>query len=145
VAIHIIASHPIMGVGTGNYYLWQNQFTGSELANYHPRNLEPKSLYLALGTELGCSGLLAFGLLIYRYTLFVVHFERTSVMAANKGLIIGINAALIALLLAGIVDTPVLYSDRMPSTILTVILLAMICKFVERYPSSQISSDNLLA
>jgi len=109
--------HPVFGMGLGSYYKVQNHFMTPRLAGFNPRNAEAKSLYLNTCVELGFVGAFSVILFGWRYSQML----RLAVDCVSDrymlSVVSGIHAVLIAFCLAGLVDTPILQSSRVPSTL----------------------------
>lgn len=127
-ALKVFEAHPLIGNGLTNYKQAQAQHMTYELASFHPGNPEPKNILLSILCEQGMVTGITFGILM---TLLVVSYYtrvyRLSMMkltslSSPSELVMGGYLSLIALLLAGIVDTPVLHYSRPSATILFIVL-----------------------
>jgi len=101
----IIRSHPLLGIGLGNFEVSYREYL--PFVSFPPLEwlvVKPHNLYLNLWIEMGLLGLASFlGLII----LFVKKGAKILHMSAGKYTI----AAMIALLVHGLVDTPYFKND----------------------------------
>jgi len=128
VAFHIFVSRPIFGYGQGTYQLMQRKSMGESLDKFNPMNDEPKSLILLIAIEFGVIGVLSAIFIVFSYCKARRRLTADKNMRCNIHIVNGIDAALMAVLIAGFVDTPILYSLRLPSTIFALVLIAIIAK-----------------
>lgn len=132
VALHVIISRPLFGYGLGNYGLEQRAFEDRGLAFYDPNNSEPKSLYLSVLVDFGVVGLLVFGLVVYAYR---AQLGAPRLEFRFQGLRLAITTGLVGVLLAGIVDTPVMDVTRIQPTVIFLLFLAVLGSITEEHSS----------
>jgi O-antigen ligase len=123
VAIMGVSDYPLLGSGISTYSERQQQYMTPELQRFNPLNVEPKNLYLHLASEVGLVGLGAFLLLIGGY--YYLYRRRVELLEPEyRAFAIGGTAALLALLVAGFVDTPILQRIRFAPSLAFLTLLA---------------------
>lgn len=103
----------------------QQQNMTSELKSFNPLNVEPKNLYLHLASETGLLGLGAFLLVIGSYYSHYRHHVAL-LDGESRAIVVGGTAALLALLAAGLVDTPILQQIRFVPSLAFFTLLAAV-------------------
>ncbi len=140
VAARAVADKPVLGSGINTYALQQSNFMTPGLENFRPANIEAKSLWLNVAVE---SGLLGLGLLLWgAWQFFKFYSAREKVFNPRiQTLRTGLFAALLALGVAGCVDTPIFNSDRVAPTIALAVLLAAFCVAMESASSARQSEE----
>jgi len=130
VCLRVIKIHPWSGSGLSSYGEAQGTRMTPALEAFNPMNGEAKSLYLNMAAEFGCFGVALLILVAWQYAR-MVHTTLTAVKADQnvRAVISGTTAGAIALAVAGLTDTPVLYFDRVPSSLVLAILLGATAAF----------------
>lgn len=123
VAAEGFTDAPLLGSGISTYSQRQQQNMTPELRGFNPLNVEPKNLYLHLASETGLLGLGAFLLLIGCYYSFYRHHVPL-LKPEPRAFVVGGTGALLALLAAGFVDTPILQRIRFAPSLAFFTLLA---------------------
>lgn len=133
VAASIITDHPILGSGLGTYGYRQKQFMTTQLRNYNPNNVEAKSLYLNITAEFGFVGIFSFLLLAWQYVMLCKKcmFLLPSYSQA-KFIMIGIQCGLTGVMIAGLVDTPILQSNHLPPTVAVFVVVGFACVVTDK-------------
>lgn len=102
-AMRIIADRPLLGTGLASFPLVYDQYKEPAHTEYFPN---PDNLVLTLWIEMGIAGLLIFGWIIISY--FV---ETKKLLATHRAYAVGLIAAMVVLLVHGLVDTPYFKND----------------------------------
>lgn len=125
VAWNIYTQRPVLGHGVMSYRLLQNRHMTPELQAFDPRNVEAKNLLLNLGVEFGAIGVLLF--LLYAGSLWNLSGWLASRQddTDSAGLGMGGQLILLGILVAGLFDTPVLESFRIPSTMAQMLVFGL--------------------
>ncbi|MGC8785447.1 MAG: transglycosylase domain-containing protein, partial [Armatimonadota bacterium] len=125
VALMCVKAHPVLGSGIGTYRLQQSQHMTDELLRYGPANEEAKNLLLSILADTGLVGLLLWGNVWMRCAVLCQQcFHRD---ASSRTMLIGSGASYVALHVAGLFDTPILHTARVPSTLFAFLLLGCLC------------------
>lgn len=103
-ALRIIRDHPVTGTGLASFPAVYDQYRDPAHVEFFPN---PDHLILTLWIEMGLFGLLAFGLL----TATILAAARRGLRTAQRPLAVGLIAAIAALLVHGLVDTPYFKND----------------------------------
>jgi O-antigen ligase len=125
VALNAYKRQPFFGTGLGTFPIVQDRFMSQTLMEFHPQNREAKSLYLNIMVEQGLMGIS-----IYVYLVILISRETCVMlkyMDSSRDLIVGIRAALAAVSVAAIADSPVLQPGRPSATISVLVLLGCLC------------------
>lgn len=132
-ALQVIADHPILGNGANTYLQKQREHMTPDLRRFNPINMEPKNLYLHITAEFGLIGLGIFLLLIWRYVQLYRFAIRTFPLSDNTyAIVVGINAGLLGVFVAGFFDTPILHFTRPASSFTVACLLGILCALVKQ-------------
>ena len=126
VAARAAADKPVLGSGVSTYAMQQRRFMTPRLEKFRPANIEAKSLYLNVAAE---SGIVGLALMLWSAWQFFLLKKRCQAQQNPRvaAILNGLCAALLALGVAGVVDTPLLNSDRVPATLALAIMLAIGC------------------
>jgi len=131
VAARAVADRPLLGSGVNTYAQQQDRFMTARLERFHPANGEAKSLYLNVAVE---AGLLGLGLMLWGGWRFVaLHRLKERAPASEDwkaAFQVGLFAGVLAIGFAGLVDTPILNSDRLAPTFALAVLVALACALV---------------
>lgn len=131
VAARAVADRPLLGSGVNTYAQQQNRFMTARLERFHPTNIEAKSLYLNVAVE---AGLLGLGLMLWGGWRFMeLHRSRERVTAGEDwkaAYQVGLFAGVLAIGFAGLVDTPILNSDRLAPTFVLAVFVGLACVLV---------------
>jgi O-antigen ligase len=128
-ALRVWWDYPLIGGGVGTYAARQHAHLSDTLRKYNPMNTEPKNLFLHWLCELGIVGLLMGLLVLIRAAgLWRQVVNRLQHGTSTHALMVGMGLALLALLLTGLMDTPVLEYGRWASTLVAFSLLALGCR-----------------
>lgn len=101
-AARIIEDHPIAGTGLASFPLVYDEYKENSHVEYFPN---PDNLYLTLWIEMGLAGVLVF-------LAIVVQFFREGLpKAKGNAYIVGLMAAMVAILIHGFLDTPYFKND----------------------------------
>jgi O-antigen ligase len=130
VCLRVIKIHPWSGSGLSSYGEAQSTRMTPALEAFNPMNGEAKSLYLNMAAEFGCLGLALLVLVAWQYAR-MVHTTLIAVKSDSNicSVIIGTTAGVIALAAAGLTDTPTLYFDRVPGSLVLAILVGATATF----------------
>ena len=116
----------VEGSGLGTYPIEQGRHMTRKILRFDPQNGECKCLYLNVAVEAGAIGLALLAIAIYHYArLFRIAALSALPSPIDRGLVAGIHARVVATGIAGFVDTPVLQTSRVPSTLLIFALLGI--------------------
>lgn len=101
-ATRIIEDNPVLGTGMASFPLVYDEYKEDSHVEYFPN---PDNLYLTLWIEMGLAGLIIF-------LAIVVQFFREGLpKAKGNAVIVGLMAAMVAILVHGFVDTPYFKND----------------------------------
>ncbi len=102
-AVRIVKDNPIMGTGLASFPVVYDDYKEASHTEYFPN---PDHFILSIWIEMGLSGLIIFGWIIFKF------FKSTYlILKSNKSLAVGLMAAMIALLVHGLLDTPYFKND----------------------------------
>ncbi len=145
-ALKVIADHPLLGNGLNSYLQKQREHMTERLASFNPMNLEAKNLFLHIAAELGLIGLAVLGLVAwcyYQLYRFALRFFNPS--SEPYAIAVGIHAALLGIIVAGLADTPILHHSRSATNFSVALLLGTLCVLVDRsHPALPLKATVLL-
>ncbi|MFH0805040.1 MAG: O-antigen ligase family protein [Patescibacteria group bacterium] len=108
-AVRIIEAHPLLGTGLASFPVVYERYKEASHVEYFPN---PDQLILTLWIELGLFGLVVFVALLVKY--FRVGLRTVREREADpfvRALTVGLMAALVAIIIHGMVDTPYFKND----------------------------------
>ncbi|MGQ9789889.1 MAG: O-antigen ligase family protein, partial [Armatimonadota bacterium] len=133
-ALKVFEAHPLIGNGLTNYGRAQEQHMTSKLASFNIFNPEPKNLLLSILCEQGIvAGIVISALMVLLVAFLYTRVKHTAMMKSTllsprHALVIGGYLSLLASLLAGMTDTPVLHYSRSSATVLFIVYIACTVK-----------------
>jgi len=131
VTARIVMHHPWLGGGLSSYRTEQYEHLTPQLKRFNPLNVEAKCLYLNIAAEFGMVGLALFAFMAWRYApLHRSVMHSLSPASEARATVGGIHAGALAVMVAGLMDTPVLQFDRQPSSFALAALAGILCVLV---------------
>lgn len=99
----IIADHPLLGTGLASFPVVYADYKEASHTEFFPN---PDQLILSLWIEMGLAGLIIFGWIVVRY------FQTAKqALSVDRAMAVGLMAAMVVLLVHGMVDTPYFKND----------------------------------
>lgn len=142
VALSSIPEQFWWGHGVSTYSAVQSRYMTDRLKAFNPMNVEPKNLYLHVTVERGVLGLtLLFAVIGFSWRLFRTSNSQRETKVIN----IGLSSSLLAVLCAGIFDTPILHHARFAPTVAVATLLAVSCVLLNCKPYNLVGVANHLS
>ncbi|MGQ9488857.1 MAG: O-antigen ligase family protein, partial [Armatimonadota bacterium] len=133
VAWNIYKERPILGHGAMSYRLLQEQSVTPELQAFGPRNSDAKNLLLNLGVEFGIIGVVLFLLFVGAVFYLGGRLASQNARDGDDGFGMGTQLALLNILIAGLFDTLVLESYRVPSTMALMLVAGIVTARTARH------------
>jgi O-antigen ligase len=141
VACDVVMKHPWFGTGVDTYYISQSRSMTAEMAMMNPSNAEPKSLILNIMANFGVVGFCVLSTIFIRLLILMDLVRNRVPFQDAHDEIFGIFIAILAICVAGIVDTPVFDGLRAPSTFVLSALVGATCNIAWRLDQSTRSSS----
>lgn len=126
VSLRIVLDRPFLGHGFQTYLEKRNQFMTPALKAFGPLNTEAKNLLLNIAVEFGIVGVAVFAWLIIAFFRLMQTMLRRYPHGMYGSLWLAGRDVLIALLVCGTADTPVLERYRVPSSWMLMLVLGLI-------------------
>lgn len=124
VALKVYTLHPWIGNGLNTYRWLQGEMMTRKLASFGPGNVEPKNLYLHLLVEFGMVGLVLFVATMAGYVWLIRRRLPEMPCDEFRCAVTGCYMAVVAILLAGFGDTPVLQFQRLAPSLVFAVAVA---------------------
>jgi len=141
-SLRTVVDQPILGTGVGTYQERREGSTASELPSLDQVDRPQGSLYIALLVDLGAVGIGLFLLLCLQYVMLLRETSKNKTIDSNIRLIVaGTNSGLIAILVAGMVDIPILQEAQAAVTyVVSVLAGCVVAILANGLPAGQLRS-----